>query len=171
MPVKGSLPLKVNMAGMIPLIFGQSLLTFPAIVASFFIGSQTFWVANLATGYPGIYLVDTSPWYWLLYFLMVIGFTFFYTDVLFAQQDYGSNLKTGWCPDSRCQPGCSHSALFDQSPAKNYLPGCIFPGNNRSIAICYRRSLICYRDNCFQYQRNRNDVSYLIRTLDRCRCG
>ncbi|MCD6424392.1 MAG: preprotein translocase subunit SecY, partial [Anaerolineales bacterium] len=37
MPVKGSLPLKVNMAGMIPLIFGQSLLTFPAIVASFFV--------------------------------------------------------------------------------------------------------------------------------------
>jgi len=39
MPVKGTLPLKVNMAGMIPLIFGQSLLTFPAIIASFFIGN------------------------------------------------------------------------------------------------------------------------------------
>ena len=36
MPVKGTLPLMVNMAGMIPLIFAQSLLTFPAIIASFF---------------------------------------------------------------------------------------------------------------------------------------
>jgi preprotein translocase subunit SecY len=45
MPVRSNLPLMVNMAGMIPLIFAQSILTFPAIVASYFIGSQT-------AGYP-----------------------------------------------------------------------------------------------------------------------
>jgi len=49
MPVKGTLPLMVNMAGMIPLIFAQSLLTFPAIIASFFLRSQTKWVADAAT--------------------------------------------------------------------------------------------------------------------------
>ena len=56
MPVRSNLPLMVNMAGMIPLIFAQSILTFPAIVASFFVGSKTAWVASLASGIP-IHLV------------------------------------------------------------------------------------------------------------------
>ncbi len=122
MPVKGSLPLKVNMAGMIPLIFGQSLLTFPAIVASFFVQSQTFWVQNLATKTQALF-GGQSPWYWLLYFLMVIGFTFFYTDVLFAQQDYGSNLKRAGAQI----PGVSRGA-----PTQRYLTKVLrritFPG-------------------------------------------
>jgi preprotein translocase subunit SecY len=122
MPVKGSLPLKVNMAGMIPLIFGQSLLTFPAIVASFFVNSQTYWVANLSQSVQALF-GGTSPWYWLLYFLMVIGFTFFYTDVLFAQQDYGSNLKRAGAQI----PGVSRGA-----PTQRYLTKVLrritFPG-------------------------------------------
>jgi len=122
MPVKGSLPLKVNMAGMIPLIFGQSLLTFPAIVASFFVQSQTFWVQNLATKTQALF-GGQSPWYWLLYFLMVVGFTFFYTDVLFAQQDYGSNLKRAGAQI----PGVSRGA-----PTQRYLTKVLrritFPG-------------------------------------------
>jgi len=122
MPVKGALPLKVNMAGMIPLIFGQSLLTFPAIVASFFVTSQIFWVANLAEGTQALF-GGTSPWYWLLYFLMVVGFTFFYTDVLFAQQDYGSNLKRAGAQI----PGVSRGA-----PTQRYLTKVLrritFPG-------------------------------------------
>ena len=131
MPVKGTLPLKVNMAGMIPLIFGQSLLTFPAIIASFFVASQSYWVSNLATNVQALF-GGSSPWYWLLYFLMVIGFTFFYTDVLFAQQDYGSNLKRSGAQI----PGVSRGA-----PTQRYLtkvlrritfPGAFFLG---SIAV------------------------------------
>ena len=131
MPVKGALPLKVNMAGMIPLIFGQSLLTFPAIVASFFLNSERLWIRNLATGTQALF-GGQSPWYWLLYFLMVIGFTFFYTDVLFAQQDYGSNLKRAGAQI----PGVSRGA-----PTQRYLtkvlrritfPGAFFLG---SIAV------------------------------------
>jgi len=131
MPVKGTLPLKVNMAGMIPLIFGQSLLTFPAIVASFFVESQTFWVSNLAVNVQALF-GGTSSWYWLLYWLMVVGFTFFYTDVLFAQQDYGTNLKRAGAQI----PGVSRGA-----PTQRYLtkvlrritfPGAFFLG---TIAI------------------------------------
>ncbi len=122
MPVKGALPLKVNMAGMIPLIFGQSLLTFPAIVASFFVTSQIYWIANLAANTQALF-GGTSPWYWLLYFLMVIGFTFFYTDVLFAQQDYGTNLKRSGAQI----PGVSRGA-----PTQRYLTKVLrritFPG-------------------------------------------
>jgi preprotein translocase subunit SecY len=92
MPVRGTLPLMVNMAGMIPIIFAQSLLTFPAIIASFFSQSKTQWVANLAADVQRIFGGSSSA-YWILYFLMVVGFSFFYTDVLFAQQNYGENLK------------------------------------------------------------------------------
>ena len=92
MPVKATLPLMVNMAGMIPLIFAQSILTFPAVLASFFIASETEWVRNAAS-WAQINFGGASGTYWLMFFLMVVGFTFFYTDVLFAQQNYGENLK------------------------------------------------------------------------------
>ncbi|TET96331.1 MAG: preprotein translocase subunit SecY [Anaerolineales bacterium] len=92
MPVKGTLPLMVNMAGMIPIIFAQSILTFPAVLAQFFIGSENLTIQNIA-----FFLQNTfggfSDIYWILYFLMVVAFTFFYTDVLFSQQNYGENLK------------------------------------------------------------------------------
>jgi preprotein translocase subunit SecY len=92
MPVKGTLPLRVNMAGMIPIIFAQSLLTFPAIIAGFFLTSETAWVVNLSVNVQAIF-GGGSDWYWFFYFVMVVGFAFFYTDVLFAQQNYGENLK------------------------------------------------------------------------------
>jgi len=92
MPVKGTLPLMVNMAGMIPIIFAQSILTFPAVLAQFFIGSTNLTIQKIA-----LFLQSTfggfSDTYWILYFLMVVAFTFFYTDVLFSQQNYGENLK------------------------------------------------------------------------------
>jgi len=92
MPVKGTLHLMVNMAGMIPIIFAQSILTFPAVLAQFFIGSTNLTIQKIA-----LFLQSTfggfSDTYWILYFLMVVAFTFFYTDVLFSQQNYGENLK------------------------------------------------------------------------------
>lgn len=122
MPVKGSLPLRVNMAGMIPIIFAQSLLTLPAIIASFFISVKTEWVANLALSIQTIFGGSTG-WYWLFFFLGVVGFTFFYTDVLFAQQNYGENLKRAGAQI----PGVSRGA-----PTQRYLTKVLrritFPG-------------------------------------------
>jgi preprotein translocase subunit SecY len=92
MPVKGTLPLMVNMAGMIPIIFAQSLLTFPSIIASFFATSSNATVASIANSIVNLF-GGTGNFYWIVYFFMVVGFSFFYTDVLFAQQNYGENLK------------------------------------------------------------------------------
>lgn len=86
LPVKGTLPLMVNMAGMIPLIFAQSLLTFPAILASFFTTSSITWIANTAITIQGLF-GGQGAFYWIMYFLMVVGFTFFYTNVIFGQQN------------------------------------------------------------------------------------
>jgi preprotein translocase subunit SecY len=92
MPVRSNLPLMVNMAGMIPIIFAQSILTFPAIVAGFFMTSKTEWVKSAATWISATFGGGNSL-YAVLYFIMVVAFTFFYTSVLFQQQNYGENLK------------------------------------------------------------------------------
>lgn len=122
MPVKGTLPLRVNMAGMIPIIFAQSLLTFPAIIASFFIESDTQWVSNLALNMQTVF-GGNSNWYWFIYFLFVVGFAFFYTDVLFAQQNYGENLK---------RSGAQIPGVSKGDPTQNYLTKVLrritFPG-------------------------------------------
>ena len=92
MPVKGTLPLMVNLAGMIPLIFASAILQFPAIISSYLSGSKFTGLANFATWIQSTF-VPSSWIYELLYFLMVVAFTFFYTDVMFSQQNYGENLK------------------------------------------------------------------------------
>jgi preprotein translocase subunit SecY len=131
MPVKSNLPLMVNMAGMIPLIFAQSLLTFPALVANFFVNNKAEWVAKFATGVRDVFGAQSS-WYGVLYFLFVVGFTFFYTDVLFAQQNYGENLK---------KSGAQIPGVIRGAPTQKYLtkvqrritfPGALFLG---SVAV------------------------------------
>lgn len=126
MPVKGTLPLMVNMAGMIPIIFAQSLLTFPAIVAGFFI-TQEGWVGSAATWVSQTF-GGSGDAYWIMYFLMVVAFTFFYTDVLFAQQNYGDNLK---------RVGAQIPGVSRGDPTQRYLtrvlrritfPGALFLG-------------------------------------------
>lgn len=111
MPVKGTLPLMVNMAGMIPIIFGQSLLTFPAIAAQFFVTNSNETVQRVAiwmqTNFGGV-----GDLYWILYFVFVVGFTFFYTDILFAQQNYGENLK---------RSGAQIPGVTKGAPTQRYL--------------------------------------------------
>ncbi|HVN53961.1 MAG TPA: preprotein translocase subunit SecY [Anaerolineaceae bacterium] len=111
MPVRSYLPLKVNMAGMIPLIFAQSLMTFPALVASYFLNSSTAWVKNFATWTYNAFNT-TSGWYIVTYFLFVVIFTFFYTDVMFTQQNYGENLK---------RQGAQIPGVLRGNPTQKYL--------------------------------------------------
>jgi preprotein translocase subunit SecY len=127
MPVKGTLPLMVNMAGMIPLIFAQSLLTFPAILASFFANSQTEWVANLSASMTSLFGGDSNV-YWILYFLMVVAFTFFYTNVLFTQQNYGENLKRAGARIPGVSPGAPTQRYLNRVLSRITLPGALFLG-------------------------------------------
>ncbi len=127
MPVRSNLPLMVNMAGMIPLIFAQSLLTFPAIVASYFVQSKTAWVASLASGINSVF-GGQSGWYSLLYFLMVVIFTFFYTDVLFSQQNYGENLKKQGAQIPGVVRGAPTQKYLTSVQRRITLPGALFLG-------------------------------------------
>ena len=108
------LPMKVNTAGMIPLIFAQSILTFPAMVAQFFINSETVWLADFANSITNLFGQATHWVYWVTYFLFVLGFTYFYTDVMVQQQNLPETLRKqgGFIPGIR--PG---------RPTKDYLNG------------------------------------------------
>ncbi len=127
MPVKGTLPLMVNMAGMIPLIFAQSLLTFPAILASFFVSSDIEWVSNLATNIQALFGGQGNAYY-VLYFFMVVGFTFFYTNVLFQQQNYGENLKRVGARIPGVSPGAPTQRYLNKVLSRITLPGALFLG-------------------------------------------
>lgn len=114
MPVKGTLPLMVNLSGMIPLIFASAILQFPAIIASYFTQSENQGVANFFLGVQNFFgATGSSNWgYWTIYFLMVVVFTFFYTTVLFDQQNYGDNLK---------KVGASVPGVLTGAPTQKYL--------------------------------------------------
>jgi preprotein translocase subunit SecY len=127
MPVKGTLPLMVNMAGMIPLIFAQALLTFPAIAASFFQGSANATVSNLANQTVQLFS-GQGNFYWILYFLMVVGFTFFYTNVLFQQQNYGENLKRVGAQIPGVSRGAPTQRYLNRVLSRITLPGALFLG-------------------------------------------
>jgi preprotein translocase subunit SecY len=127
MPVRGTLPLMVNMAGMIPIIFAQSFLTFPAIIASFFANAKTQWVADLANGIQRTF-GGSSNAYWVLYFLLVVLFSFFYTDVLFAQQNYGENLKRVGAQIPGVSRGAPTQRYLTRVLRRITLPGALFLG-------------------------------------------
>ncbi|MBI2848296.1 MAG: preprotein translocase subunit SecY [Chloroflexi bacterium] len=108
------IPLRVNAAGMIPLIFAISIVVFPGIVASYFanpVGTEP----NLANHIMNIFSPDArlplGLLYWVLYFVLVIAFAFFYTMVIFGQQDLPGTLQRqgGFIPGIR--PG-KHTADY-----------------------------------------------------------
>jgi preprotein translocase subunit SecY len=98
------IPLRVNAAGMIPLIFAMSIVMFPGIVASYFANPSdpnfADWVVKLFD--PNAAL-PMGLFYWGLYFAMAVGFAFFYTMVIYQQQDLPGVLQRqgGFIPGIR----------------------------------------------------------------------
>jgi preprotein translocase subunit SecY len=87
------IPLQVNSTGMIPLIFAQSMLIFPALLSQYLIGNHIEWLASAAQ-WTGTYLANTTLWYyWFTYFVLVIAFTYFYAYIMWQQQNIPENLQ------------------------------------------------------------------------------
>jgi len=112
---------------MIPLIFAQSLLTFPAIIASFFTQSSITWVSNIAKSFQSLFS-GQSNFYWIMYFIMVVAFSFFYTDILFAQQNYGENLKRVGAQIPGVSRGAPTQKYLTKVLRRITLPGALFLG-------------------------------------------
>ena len=103
------IPLRVNTAGMIPLIFAMSLTLFPGVVASYFAapaGADPNFANFIVDLFNPSAALPLGFFYWGFYFLLVIGFAFFYTMIMFEQQDLPNTLQRqgGFIPGIRPGP-------------------------------------------------------------------
>jgi preprotein translocase subunit SecY len=125
-----TLPLMVNLSGMIPLIFASAILQFPAIIASYFVASQTTWVSSVSTSIQNFFNpTGINSWgYWVLYFIMVVSFTYFYTTVIFEQQNYGDNLKRSGAQIPGVHSGAATQKYLSRIQSRITLPGALLLG-------------------------------------------
>ena len=119
-----TLPMKVNMSGVLPIIFAQSIAMIPATVAAFFPSPAegTFW-------YGVLQAIDTkSVLYMLIYFLLIIGFSYFYSTIQFNPVEISNNLKKngGFIPGFR--PGKPTADFIRKVLNKVTLFGAIYLG-------------------------------------------
>ena len=123
------LPLNINPAGVIPIIFALSLMLFPGMIANFFAGAGG-WIGSAAQGMGDLF---QNPWvYGGLYFLLVVLFTYFYTAVTFDPKAIATNLQKmgGYVPGIR--PGESTANFLYYILNRILLFGALFLG---SIAV------------------------------------
>lgn len=113
------IPLRVNTAGVMPIIFAQSIMFIPSTVLSFFPDNE--FLQSIA----GLFVYH-SPVYSTIYALMIIFFTYFYTAIAFNPKDVADNMKKqgGFIPGIR--PGKQTSEFIDNILTKITLPGSIF---------------------------------------------
>lgn len=113
------IPLKVNTAGVMPIIFAQAIMFIPSTVLSFFPDND--FLQSISS-----YFNYTSLTYSLIYGLMIVFFTYFYTAIAFNPQDVAENMKKqgGFVPGIR--PGKQTSEFIDNILTKITLPGSIF---------------------------------------------
>jgi preprotein translocase subunit SecY len=92
------IPLKVNMAGVIPVIFASSLLFLPTLLVQL-TGSQAEWAQWIATNFS----TGTTTWYLLVFFVLTVFFTYFYVSITFNPIDVADNMKKygGFIPGIR----------------------------------------------------------------------
>ncbi|MGD8394191.1 MAG: preprotein translocase subunit SecY [Candidatus Eiseniibacteriota bacterium] len=114
-----SIPLRVNAAGVIPIIFGQSIIAFPSTLATFFRDNEL--MANMAA------MLSPSSWvYTVLYGIIIIFFTYFYTAIILDPNDLADNMKKhgGFIPGIR--PGKKTAEYIDRVLTRITLPGALF---------------------------------------------
>ncbi len=125
--VQSFLPLRLNQAGVIPIIFAISLVLIPPTLARYLSGAGNVALANLSSSVLRIF-DPAAVSYNLLYFLLVFLFTFFYTAVVFNTQDLAQNLQKrgGFIPGIR--PGMSTKSFIDKIVSRVTFFGAIFLG-------------------------------------------
>lgn len=122
-----NIPLKVNSAGMIPLIFAVSIMVFPGMIASFMESSNTEWVRSFAQNIREWLSPDTWV-YNIVYFFMVIGFTFFYTMVVFQQQRIPESLQRQGAFIPGVRPGKNTAIYLQKVLTRITVVGALFLG-------------------------------------------
>ncbi len=136
--VQGGIPIRLNQAGMIPIIFAISLITFPAILAQFLSTAPRF--ASVVS-FINLYLSPQNPslLYLLVYFLLVMGFTFFYVSVTFKVDDLAEQIQKrgGFIPGIR--PGRQTAEILQRTSSRLNLWGGVFLGLVAVIPLIFTK--------------------------------
>lgn len=121
------LPIKVNTAGVMPIIFAVSLATVPSLLGQFLGKVPNQLIASIATSIGKLFATDGYP-YMVFYFLLVMGFTFFYTSVVFKPKDIADELRKsgGFIPGIR--PGISTEKRLKYLINRVLVIGSVFLG-------------------------------------------
>lgn len=121
------IPLKVNSAGMIPLIFAVSIMVMPGLIANFLASSNRDWVRDLGGDLQRIFS-PTNLLYQVVYFLLVVAFTYFYTMVIFYQQKIPDNLQRQGAFVPGVRPGKATADYLQRVIQRITLVGALFLG-------------------------------------------
>jgi len=124
---QASLPIKINQAGMIPIIFAVALVSFPGILGQFLINASSEWLRSLGATMTTLFQPNTIT-YLLVYFILVVAFTFFYVSITFNPEQVAENIQKrgGYIPGIR--PGKQTSEYLGQVSSKLTLFGATFLG-------------------------------------------
>jgi preprotein translocase subunit SecY len=121
------IPLKVNSAGMIPLIFAVSILVFPGLIAQFLSTSSNETLRNFAAQLSA-WMSPNTLQYNIIYFLLVVAFTYFYTMVIFQQQKIAENLQRQGAFIPGVRPGRNTQLYLMRTLNRITLIGALFLG-------------------------------------------
>ena len=147
------IPLKVNSAGVMPIIFAQAMMFIPTIFTGFATNEK-------AAGFVHALSDNRSLWYNLIYAIMVIAFTYFYTALIFNPTEMAENLKSNnsFIPGVKPgEPTANYIAtIMDRItlPGACFLASCRYPSGYRTVAGCYQWFRIIlrwyfYADRCW----------------------
>jgi len=120
------LPLRINSAGMIPLIFAFSIVILPGTIATY-LATNTGWVGD-AANFFAVLLVPSKPLYWIMVFILVVIFTFFYTLVVFNQQNLAENLQRNGGFVLGIRPGRPTQEYLNRVIVRITMGGALFLG-------------------------------------------
>jgi preprotein translocase subunit SecY len=130
MPVRANLPLMVNMAGMIPLIFAGTFISMPSVAAGWIVQAvpdTTNWLNGAAMSVVR-FMNGASAGYYIIFFVLVVAFTFFYTDVQFTQANFAENLRRSGAQIPGVTSGDATQKYLTRVMRRITFPGAFFLG-------------------------------------------
>lgn len=124
--VSTHLPIRVNIAGVIPIIFAMSLMVVPGVISKYLENARTLWIAN-SSKFVGD-LFENQLFYGIAYFILVVIFTYFYTSIVFKPSEISENLQkqSGYIPGIR--PGTETKEYLSNVITRITLFGALFLG-------------------------------------------
>ncbi len=118
------LPIRVNQAGVIPIIFAISIIMFPTMIAQFMVRAKTEFIVNVGQWILNVF--QNNVVHGILYFIFVFGFTYFYTAVIFHPQQIADNLQKNGAFIPGIRPGEHTSHYLQNTISRITLMGALF---------------------------------------------